>query len=224
MSENQSTGRSLINVAYGGRTESFTYLAAKSVFGSKAEFSGCASMKAVFEHVQSGSADYGVLALESSSHGSIHSVYDALLNHEGVISIVAELGQSEEHCFCTDKSAAVHQISAVYGHPVVLECCNAFLDDIDSKRSSRGLPDLQRIPTSDSVDAVIAARAASNGSVQAAAIASKEAAFANGLFAAVKGVGNDGNAEVINSATSSIFKNSGVELILSLVSYRLVTL
>lgn len=191
-----STERQGINVAYGGRTESFTYLAAKSVFREKAFLTGCATMKAVFEQVQTGAADYGVLALESSSHGSIHSVYDALLNQEGAITIVAELGQSEEHCFCTDKSAAVFQISEVHGHPVVLECCSSFLSDIDAKRASRGLPDLKKIPSADSVDAVIAARAASNGNIQAAAIASKEAAFVNGMFAAVKGIGNDGNAEV----------------------------
>lgn len=187
-----------VKVSFEGRTESFTYIAAKSLFGNKHEYSGCIGMKEVFKQVKEGTSDYGVIALESSSHGSIHGVYDELLNMEGSIVIVAELGQSEEHCFCTDAQliSSYHVCSEVHGHPVDLACCSEFLDDTDSKRAKRGLPDIQRIPSTDSVDACISARNATSTGVYAAAIASKGAATANGLIVAVRGIGNDLNAEV----------------------------
>ena len=170
-----------INVAYEGKTESFTYLAAKLLLGSKVgvEFTGCSSMKEVFGQLDQQEASYGVLALESSLHGSIHGVYDALLNCDGKVAIVAELGKGEEHCFCIPDSAEIHMCSEVYGHPVTLESCSDFLADLDAKRVARGLPCLRRNFTTDSVDVCIAARGSSSPEKKtfAAAIVSKEAAL-----------------------------------------------
>lgn len=149
-----------INVAYEGKTESFTYLAAKLLLGNRGrvEFTGCSSMKEVFGQLDRQEASYGVLALESSLHGSIHGVYDALLNYDGNVAIVAELGKGEEHCFCIPESSEILLCSEVYGHPVTLESCSDFLADLDFKRAAKGMPCLRRIYTTDSVDACIAAR------------------------------------------------------------------
>lgn len=189
-----------INVAYEGKTESFTYLAAKSLLGNRnrVEYTGCSSMKEVFGLLDNREATYGVLALESSLHGSIHGVYDALLSYDGEVSIVAELGKGEEHCFCIPESCEIHACDEVFGHPVTLESCSDFLAEVDRKRIAQGLSTLRRTFTTDSVDACIAARSASSrdSKVFAAAIASKEAAHSYNLAVGSKGVGNDENAEV----------------------------
>ncbi len=190
----------VINVAYEGKTESFTYLAAKELLGNRdnVEFTGCSSMKEVLKQMDQHEATYGVLALESSLHGSIHGVYDALLNYDGTVVIVAELGKGEDHCFCVPESCDIHMCSEVYGHPVTLDSCSDFLADLDAKRVAKGLPLLRKTFTCDSVDACIAARAASlsDRGVHAAAIASKEAAMSYNLTVGAKGVGNDKNADV----------------------------
>ena len=188
------------NVAYEGKTESFTYLAAKELLNNRdnVEFTGCSSMKEVLKQMDRNEATYGVLALESSLHGSIHGVYDALLNYDGNVAIVAELGKGEDHCFCVPESCEINLCSEVYGHPVTLESCSEFLAELDLNRAAKGLPSLRRTFTSDSVDACIAARAASSKDrgVYAAAIASKEAALSYNLVVGARGVGNDKNAEV----------------------------
>lgn len=187
-------------VAFEGKVDSFTYIAAKSLLGEKPKYCECSSVKDVFDHVCKRTADYGVIALENSSHGSIHSVYDSLLNHESGITIAAEIGQSEDHCFCIAKECvAIYQhCFEVFGHPVVLQCCGEFLDTIDAQRASKGLPDMIRTPTADSVDACVSARESTvvQENKFAAAIASEQAALSNNLAVAVKGIGNDRHAEV----------------------------
>jgi len=191
----------VVNVAYEGKTESFTYLAARELLGNRdnVEFTGCSSMKEVLKQMDQHEATYGVLALESSLHGSIHGVYDALLNYDGTVAIVAELGKGEDHCFCVpDSCDMVTQCSEVYGHPVTLDSCSDFLAELDANRVAKDLPLLRRTFTCDSVDACIAARAASSADrgMHAAAVASKEAAVSYNLVVGAKGVGNDKNAEV----------------------------
>ena len=190
----------VVNVAYDGKIESFTYLAAKELLNNRdnVEFTGCSSMKEVLKQMDRNEATYGVLALESSLHGSIHGVYDALLNYDGNAAIVAELGKGEDHCFCVPASGDLYLCSEVYGHPMTLETCSEFLVELDLNRAAKGLPSLRRTFTSDSVDACIAARAASSKErgAYAAAIASKEAAQSYNLVVGARGVGNDKNAEV----------------------------
>ena len=191
-----------VTIAFQGLEESFTYLASRNFFrnyGKAVSFVSQRHAKGVFGSVVNGSAQYGVVALESSTHGSIRGVHDALLSLEGMLLIVGEVGQQEEHCLCGSHNTLDKPIelivSEVFGHPHILECCNEYIDEIDSRRSARGLPDVVRVPTTDSVEAcIIVAREKNAG---ATAIASAEAAHAHGLKVLMKGVGNDRNSEVL---------------------------
>jgi chorismate mutase/prephenate dehydratase len=191
-------------VAYQGMEQSFTFLASTAFFKGHEKdvtYSSERHLKDVINHVVDGSVDYGVVALESSSHGSIYGVYDILLNLEGRAWIVGEIGKLEEHCLCAvatnrNQSSDDSRIAEVYGHPHILECCNEFLDALEARRAARDLPDLRRLPTTDSVEACVVV--ADKGEEYAAAIASAEAAQVHGLQICKTSIGNDRNAEVRN--------------------------
>jgi chorismate mutase/prephenate dehydratase len=191
-----------IVVAYQGLEQSFTYLAGTAFFKAhekKVTYNSERHLKDVVEKVAGGSADYGVVPLESSSHGSIYGVYDILLNLEGKAWIVGEIGKMEEHCLCAvarGRNTAPNDsdIAEVFGHPHILECCSEYLDALDAKRPARDLPDLKRHPTTDSAEACMIVAAREHPT--AAAIASAEAAQAHGLVVCKTSIGNDRNAEV----------------------------
>ncbi len=88
------------------------------------------------------------------------------------------------------------RIAEVYGHPHILECCNEYLDALDTRRAARDLPDLRRLPTTDSVEACVVV--AGRGDACTASIASAEAAQVHGLKVCKNSIGNDRNAEVDN--------------------------
>lgn len=194
---------SITGVAYLGQEQSFTYLAARSFFREMEDrvvYSAAKSVKDICGQIKESVVDYGVVALESSSHGSIHEVYDMLLNLEGAVTIVGEVAQLDEHCLCAiaDSDGYIASLTDVFGHPHMLECCSEYLDALDAQRKSRGLPTINRLPASDSIDACLALRNTAQCSNQkAAAIASKEAAEAHSLDMLVQGVGNDQNSEVV---------------------------
>lgn len=198
-------------VAYQGLEESFTYLAARSFFQSslaKVELTPHSKFRNVFNAVATGLATYGIVALESSSHGSIHGIYDALLNLEGGAFIVGEIGQLEEHCLCAQpRCAGIDALREVFGHAHILECCSDYLDVIDAQRATRDIPDIRRIPTTDSVEACQLVSRAPNGTA-AAAIASAGAAKANGLTILMPAIGNDRNAEVTTTQPASKWWNT----------------
>eukprot|EP00601_Ochromonadales_sp_CCMP2298_P007300 CAMPEP_0173203190 /NCGR_PEP_ID=MMETSP1141-20130122/19384_1 /TAXON_ID=483371 /ORGANISM="non described non described, Strain CCMP2298" /LENGTH=364 /DNA_ID=CAMNT_0014128625 /DNA_START=44 /DNA_END=1135 /DNA_ORIENTATION=+ len=196
-----AAGVAKIDVSYQGQVGSFTRAGAVNFFSrcpaDSVQFSPAQGLKDVFVEVTEGRSAYGVVPLESSSHGTIHSVYDMLLASGGKVFIVGEIGQLEEHCLCMNNRSTVKEsdITKVYCHPHILDCCSEYLDALDSQRQGTGKPPLQRIPTWDSAAACTLVGSADSQDLSASAIGSSDAAQFHAMKMVKRGVGNDSNAE-----------------------------
>lgn len=87
----------------------------------------------VFASVKQGESEYGVVAFENSTIGSINKVYD-LLNDSG-LRIVAEVYLRIEHCLLGLESAQLNDIEQIYSMLPALEQCEASLSKLSSGRS-----------------------------------------------------------------------------------------
>ena len=71
----------VLKVAYLGPEYSFSHLAAVERFGQAVEFMGVGSIAAVFEEVNRGHVDFGVVPLENSTDGRIADTLDMFMRH-----------------------------------------------------------------------------------------------------------------------------------------------
>ena len=189
-----------VDVAFTGKTYSYTYLAGKSFFSTytnNAELHSVGTVQQMFKDIAEGKVHYGITPLESSSYGTIHDVYDRLLQSQGQFRIVGEIGQIEQHCLCvssTFSGANDLDIEKIASHPHIMECCSDFLDSIDTRRESLGKAPMVREPVWDSIAGC--KEATKSTEVITACICSKEAAEHYKLKILATGIGNFQNAEV----------------------------
>jgi chorismate mutase/prephenate dehydratase len=118
-----------VSVAFLGDKGSYSYLASHRYFSRRAEKiieSGCQSFADIFQQVESGQVDYGMLPIENTSSGSINEVYD-LLQHTN-LSIVGEITQPIEHCLLTSVNTSLEKIKTIYAHGQPFAQCSNFLD------------------------------------------------------------------------------------------------
>lgn len=163
------TTKSPRRVAIQGEPGSFHHAAARQLCGDDIELVCCATFGAVFQAVQSGSADIGVVACENSLYGSIAEVYDLLLHYRLPIT-----GEHIEHIhqnLITHPEADLTSIREIYSHPVALNQCRAWL--------AANLPKAELIEHHDTAGAVD--EISLTPSPYMAAIAGSEAAQLYGL-------------------------------------------
>ncbi len=118
-----------VSVAFLGDKGSYSYLASHRYFSRRAEKiveSGCQNFSDIFQQVESGQVDYGMLPVENTSSGSINEVYD-LLQHTN-LSIVGEITQPIEHCLLTAVNTSLDKIKTIYAHGQPIAQCSNFLD------------------------------------------------------------------------------------------------
>ncbi len=78
-----------LKVAYFGPVATFTHLAALRHFGSSADFVPVESIKSVFEAVDSGKAEFGVVPIENSTEGVVSYTLDMFMDYD--LKITAEI-------------------------------------------------------------------------------------------------------------------------------------
>lgn len=81
----------------------------------------------VFEAVNNGEADYGVLPVENSSAGSVADVYDLILQYR--FYIVKAIDLPIEHCICGIPKSDFSDIEQVWSHPQALAQCTEFTNN-----------------------------------------------------------------------------------------------
>ncbi|MBU2869399.1 chorismate mutase [Colwellia sp. E2M01] len=118
-----------VSVAFLGDKGSYSYLASHRYFSRRAEKiieSGCQNFSDIFQQVESGQVDYGMLPVENTSSGSINEVYD-LLQHTN-LSIVGEITQPIKHCLLTAVNSSLDKIKTIFAHGQPIAQCSNFLD------------------------------------------------------------------------------------------------
>ncbi len=79
----------------------------------------------VFQAVERGEIDYGVLPVENSSAGSVSEVYDLLIQYH--FSIVGAVDLPVSHCLA-GAGERIESVRKVYSHPQALAQCSEFIE------------------------------------------------------------------------------------------------
>jgi chorismate mutase/prephenate dehydratase len=155
-----------LKVGYLGPEGTFSQQALHKHFGHSAKGLPLASIEEVFQEVEAGHADFGVVPVENSGQGTIQSTLDMFLTSPLKICGEVELAV---HQHLMSRTGRLEDIERVYSHPMSLAQCKAWL--------RQHLPRAEKIPVSSNAEAARRARTADD----AAAIAGESAGHVYGL-------------------------------------------
>ncbi|MBT4363760.1 MAG: chorismate mutase, partial [Desulfobacteraceae bacterium] len=111
-------------VVYLGPEGTFSFFAGVEYLGHSMNFKPCINLNEVFDNVESGEAELGIIPLENSLQGSIGQCLDMFLRYE--VFIQAETYYKISHSLLsTEKSLS--RIKTVYSHPQAIEQCSKWL-------------------------------------------------------------------------------------------------
>src|SRR5262245_48793470 len=114
----------VLKVAYLGPDYSFSHLAALERFGQAVEFMKVASIPAVFEEVNRGHAEFGVVPLENSTDGRIADTLD-MFTRLPQLKVCAEVRLRIHHNLLAN--CEQQEIRRVYSRPQALSQCRTWL-------------------------------------------------------------------------------------------------
>jgi chorismate mutase/prephenate dehydratase len=151
-----------VRVAFLGPEATFTHMAAKRQFGLSARAIPVGTIAGVFDEVERGGADFGVVPVENSSEGVVNHTLDTFV--ESDLKISAEIVLEVSHCLLSHPGLEPSQLQRVYSHPQALAQCRKWL--------------ASHLPRATVIEAPSTAEAArlAVGDPQGAAIASEMAA------------------------------------------------
>lgn len=114
-----------LKIAFFGPQATFTHLAAMRHFGASMEFIPFKNIKGVFEAVDTGKADFGVVPVENSSEGVVSYTLDMFMDYDLKISSEVMLEIAEN---LLSKSGDRTKIKKIYSHPQPIGQCRNWLD------------------------------------------------------------------------------------------------
>jgi prephenate dehydratase len=115
-------------IGFQGEHGAYSELAAKAMLGADTETVPHRSFDDVFEAVQAGNLDHGLVPIENSLAGSIHRNYDLLQRHS--LHIIGETQLRVEHCLIAQPGVALKDVRIVRSHPQALAQCEHYLHDL----------------------------------------------------------------------------------------------
>ena len=86
------------------------------------------SFEGVFQAIEAGECDYGVLPLENSSAGTVSAVYDLMMKHD--FHIVRTCRFKVEHDLLALPGASVGSIKEIFSHEQAINQCARFLESL----------------------------------------------------------------------------------------------
>ncbi len=106
-----------LTVAYLGPKGTWSHQAALKQFGKSCELIACQNFNDIFEMVDRGKAQYGVVPIENSSAGSVSEVLDLFATSS--LKICAQVNLNIRNCLMADVPR--EHIRVLYSHPQVLD-------------------------------------------------------------------------------------------------------
>lgn len=113
-----------LRVAYLGPEATFTHIAGRQQFGHSASFIPERSISDVFEEVERGHADYGVVPIENSTEGVVTHTLDMFLDSE--LTICAEVVIEIRHNLLS-VDGDLQKVKTIYSHPHAVAQCRSWL-------------------------------------------------------------------------------------------------
>ncbi len=155
-----------LKVGYLGPEGTFSQQAVMKHFGRSAHGLPLASIEEVFNEVEAGNADFGVVPVENSGQGTIQVTLDMFLTSNLKICGEVEL---RVHQYLLSRSGRIEDIERIYAHP------QSFAQTAGWLRTN--LPKIEKIPVSSNAEGARRARNAED----AAAIGGESAGHVYGL-------------------------------------------
>jgi prephenate dehydratase len=113
------------SVAFQGERGAYSEEAIYQFFGQDVTTQPRRSFEAVFEAVESGEVEFGMLPVENSTAGSINQAYDLLLDHD--LRVWGETILRVRHTLLAPSGTALDDIQRVRSHPHALAQCERYL-------------------------------------------------------------------------------------------------
>lgn len=159
-------------VAYLGPAYSYTHLAAIEKFGTQVDFAPVSTIAAVFEEVNRGTVDYGIVPVENTTDGRIVDTLDMFTRLP--LKICAEIQLSINHNLLSRCPRS--EVTEIYSKPQALSQCRDWL--------SRNMPQARLIEVTSTSTAAQLARDKHG----VAAVASRQAAVMYDLQVLAEGI------------------------------------
>ena len=134
----------------------------------------------VFNAIDKGLCQYGILPIENSTAGSVKKVYDLMIHHN--FSIVRTFRLKVDHNLLALPGAKLQDIKEIYSHEQAINQCSDFL---------KTMPRVKVIPVENT--AIAASLVASSGRTDVAALSSKNCEELYGLKSLADSVQDKGN-------------------------------
>ncbi len=134
----------------------------------------------VFNAIEQGMCQYGILPIENSTAGSVTKVYDLMIRHN--FSIVRTFRLKVDHNLLVNPGAKLSDIKEIYSHEQAINQCGDFL---------AGLEGVNIIPVANT--AIASEMVASSGRKDVAALSSRSCAELYGLECLASSIQDKGN-------------------------------
>ena len=126
------------------------------------------NFEAVFNAIDKGLCQYGILPIENSTAGSVKKVYDLMISHN--FSIVRTFRMKVDHNLLAKKGTRISDIKEIYSHEQAINQCSEFLQSLEG---------VTVIPVANT--AVASEMVANSGRTDVAALSSRACAELYGL-------------------------------------------
>ncbi len=114
-----------MRVAFQGERGAHSQRAALSYFGEEVVTVPCSNLDKVFNAVEQGEAEYGIVPIENSYAGTIVATMDLLERYD--LFIIGETSTKIRHALLGVPGTKAEDVRRVYSHPQALEQCEGFL-------------------------------------------------------------------------------------------------
>lgn len=161
-------------IACPGTTGSYSEAAARQI-AKNAEFNYYTTFEEVFDAVNSGGCEFGILPIQNSTAGSVTQTYELMKQNN--FYIVGGTRVRVNHCLAAGKSLSDGEIKRVISHEQGLLQCSKFLK-------------VHGFKTEEFSNTALAARFVKDSNEPIAAICSEECAKDMGLEIIYRGIGN----------------------------------
>ena len=165
---------------------------------------------AVFNAIDQGLCQYGILPIENSTAGSVKKVYDLMIRHN--FSIVRTFRLKVDHNLLVKPGTRLSDIKEIYSHEQALNQCSDFL---------QSLPGVNLIPVGNT--AIAAEMVANSDRKDVAAISSRNCAELYGLeniSASVQDKGNNRTRFICISKNLEIYPGSDKTSIMMILNHK----
>jgi prephenate dehydratase len=114
------------SVAFQGEKGAYSEEAAYIHFDGQVDARPFRTLRQVFDEVESGAVDHGIVPAENSIEGIVNQTYDLLL--DSPLRICGEVKIRISHCLLALPGTELEGVQVVYSHPQALAQCSRFLE------------------------------------------------------------------------------------------------